>query len=165
MDRHILLVITILCLVSYSFGFAQPKPKQRPSGSTNEIYSEEFDKARKFPFQDHELRGRLDQLAQLSDEELKAHLEKWPRYKEMTLAEQSRFLMKIAEFRERRKKQAEMKAKELGLQLTPEEQKEFEKRYWEKRLEMEQQIFQELEPRRKELERQLNELLKTEFGT
>lgn len=112
-----------------------------------------------------EMRDKLETLSKLSPQELDAELQKWPRYQQMDLGERAKLLQRIQEFKDRRHKAAENKARELGLQLPPEQFAKFEQLYWEKRTKADRQLWQEMEPRRKALDQQINSELKQEFGS
>lgn len=111
-----------------------------------------------------ELKEKLETLVKLSPQQLDVELQKWPRYQEMDLGERAKLLQRIQEFKDRRRKQAENKARDMGLRLTPEQFAVFEQKFWEKRMQADRQLWQEMEPRRKQLELQLTSELKQEFG-
>ncbi len=111
-----------------------------------------------------ELKEKLETLVKLSPQQLDAELQKWPRYQQMDLGERAKLLQRIQEFKDRRRKQAENKARDMGLRLTPEQFTLFEQKFWEKRMQADRQLWQEMEPRRKQLEQQINNELKQEFG-
>lgn len=111
-----------------------------------------------------EMKEKLETLVKLSPQQLDDELQKWPRYQQMDLGERAKLLQRIQEFKDRRRKQAENKARDLGLKLTPEQFAVFEEKFWDKRLHADRQLWQEMEPRRKQLEQQLNSELKQEFA-
>lgn len=111
-----------------------------------------------------EMKEKLETLVKLSPQQLDIELQKWPRYQQMDLGERAKILQRIQEFKDRRRKQAENKARDLGLKLTPEQFAAFEEKFWDKRLKTDRQLWQEMEPRRKQLEQQLNSELKQEFA-
>jgi len=112
-----------------------------------------------------EAREKLQELAKLSDEQLTAELHKWPRYQKMTFGERAKFLQRIQDIRDHRKNMAVNRARELNLNLNPEQQAAFEKSYWDKKIVAEKQLSAETEPRRKELDEQMNQQLLKEFGS
>lgn len=112
-----------------------------------------------------EIREKLETLANLSPQQLDAELQKWPRYQQMDLGERAKILQRIQEFKDRRRKAAENKARELGLKLTPEQFSAFEKEYSGKRSRADRQLWQEMEPRRKALDQQINAELRQQFGS
>lgn len=111
-----------------------------------------------------EMREKFETLAQLTSQQLDAELQKWPRYQQMDLAERGKLLQRLAEYRDRRHKVAENKARELGLTLTPDQFAAFETKYWQKKLEADHKLFDEMEPRRKALDQQITAELKQEFS-
>lgn len=111
-----------------------------------------------------EMREKLETLANLSPQQLDAELQKWPRYQQMDLGERAKLLQRIQEFKDRRHKAAEGKARELNLKLTPEQFQAFERKFWEKRNLADRQLWQEMEPRRKALDQQINNELKAEYS-
>jgi hypothetical protein len=114
---------------------------------------------------DVEAREKLQVLVRLTDEQLTAELHKWPRYQKMSFGEKAKFLQRIQDIRDHRKNAAANRARELNLNLTPEQQITFEKSYWDKKLQSERALSKETEPRRKELDEQMNQQLLKEFGS
>jgi CRISPR/Cas system-associated protein Csm6 len=113
---------------------------------------------------DPEMRAQLEKLVQLPPEQIKAELEKWPRYQQLDLEAQGRLLLKLQEMKERQRQFAEKKAEELGLKLTPEQMLVFQKRLAEERRAFEQKMRERIEPLRKQLETEMNQRLATEFS-
>ncbi len=112
-------------------------PAPKPSGPN--------DTRKNFPPQgfaknDIEIREKLETLSQLTPQQLDAELQKWPRYQQMDLGERVKLLQRIQEYKERRRHQAENKARDLGLQLNPEQFTTFGKKFWEKRLPADRQL-------------------------
>ena len=102
----------------------------------------------KVPNQDEmKMREKLEELAQLSDEDLHAQLEKWPAYGKMNLRDQGAMLQRIQDFRDYHTNVAKAKAHDIGLlTLSPDQQARFEKEYWDKRLEMDHELAKQFEP-------------------
>jgi hypothetical protein len=113
---------------------------------------------------DPEMRAQLERLIQLPPDQIKAELDKWPRYQKLDLEAQGRLLLKLQEMKERQRQFAEKKAAELGLKLTPEQTAAFQKRLAEERRQFEQKMRERMEPLRQQLETEMNQRLKTEFG-
>lgn len=111
-----------------------------------------------------EMRDKLETLCKLSPQQLDAELQKWPRYQQMDLGERAKILQRIQEFKDRRHKMAENKARELGLQLTTDQFTTFEQKFWDRRSQADHQLWLEMEPRRKALDQQINTELKQEFA-
>jgi len=113
-----------------------------------------------------EVRQKLEQLAVLSDAEIRDQLEKWPAFSKMSLGDEGAFLSRIQQFRDYHAKVALEKAHKLGLvTLNPVQQARFEKEYWNKRLKMDLQLSQQLEPMVKNAGQKLNEDLYREFSS
>ena len=78
----------------------------------------------KLPTQDElTMREKLETLAMLSDDQIRAQLSKWPPFTKMSLRDEALFLARIQDFRDRRSKIAQKEANDLGLPtLSPEQQ-------------------------------------------
>jgi hypothetical protein len=122
----------------------------------------------KIPSQDElNVRDKLEQLATLSDDDIRAQLALWPPYAKMKLADEGNLLIRIQAFKEQRTKIAMDRARDLGLlnSLTPEQKAKFEKEYWDKRLQMDHELAKQFEPIFKAKEQKLREDLFREFST
>lgn len=116
--------------------------------------------------QELEIRRKLEQLATLSDAQIRDELNKWPAFAKMSLGDEGAMLTRIQQFRDHRTRAAQEKARHLGLvTLNPTQQASFEKEYWDKRLKMDQQLSQQLEPAIKAAEQKLDEDLFREFSS
>jgi hypothetical protein len=111
------------------------------------------------------LRDRLNALAQLSDAELQKELEQWTPYRQMGIGEKGQLLTRIQHMREVRVQLAQRKAAQLGLKLSDEQFKEFTEAFWQAKLEMERKLWEEMEPRRNQLQQELEATLKARFGS
>lgn len=161
------LLLGVRALIAVSFSLqAQQGPVDNQGSATNSVPAvPHVGRMMSMDGKENEMRERLGQLATLSDDQLKAELTKWPRYQHMSLGEQSKFLAKLQEIRDRQKAMAAAKARELGLNLSPEQKTAFESSYLQKRMAMERQLWKEMEPRRRQLESQISQDLMKEFGT
>jgi len=110
-------------------------------------------------------RDKLEQLATLSDEEIRNQLDQWPPYGKMKLGDEGQMLFKIQQFKDLRTRIAQAKAHQLGLTLTPDQQAKFEKDYWDKQLQMDHELAKQFEPVFKARETKLEEDLFREFST
>ena len=122
----------------------------------------------KIPTQDElNVRDKLEQLATLSDEDIRAQLALWPPYAKMKLADEGQLLMRIQSFKDQRTKIASDKARDLGIldSLTPAQKAKFEKEYWDKRLKMDHELAKQLEPIVKAREQKMDDELFREFST
>jgi hypothetical protein len=102
----------------------------------------------KIPTQDElVMRDKLEQLATLSDADIRMHLAQWPAFSKMSLRDEGAMLARIQDFRDYRSGTAKMKAHEMGLlTLTPDQQAKFEKEYWDKRLQMDRDLAKQFDP-------------------
>ena len=110
------------------------------------------------------VRERLVELLQLPKDKLWAELVKWPAFQQMSLQEQAAFLQRLAEMHQRLRTQALKKAADMGLKLSPEEEDAFVASYLKERLEVERQMWQETQPKRRKLEEQLTTDLRQQYG-
>jgi hypothetical protein len=111
-----------------------------------------------------DMRVKIEQLATLSDDEIRQQLIQWPAFSKMSLADDGAMLARIQTFRDYRNKMAQDEARRLGLTLTPEQQVRFENDYWNRKLQMDRQLAQQLEPAFKAAEQKLSEDLYREFS-
>jgi hypothetical protein len=110
-------------------------------------------------------REKLEELATLSDDEIRAQLEKWPAYSKMNLRDQGAMLGRIQDFRDYRANIAKGKAHDMGLlTLTPEQQAKFEKEYWDKRLQMDSALAKQFEPVFRAKDQQMRDELFREYS-
>jgi len=112
-------------------------------------------------------RDKLEDLANLSDDDIRAKLAEWPPYAKMKLADEGQLLIRIQQFKEQRTKIAMDRARELGLinSLTPDQKVKFEKEYWDKKLKMDHELAKQFEPIFKAKDQKLREELFKEFST
>jgi hypothetical protein len=115
----------------------------------------------------NELKEReiLEQLADLSDADIRTKLSEWPPYSKMKLSDEGQMLIRIEQFREERAKIARDRAHDLGLTLTPDQQARFEKDYWTLRLAMDQQLAKQFSGAYAAQSQKMKETLFREFST
>lgn len=112
------------------------------------------------------MREKLEQLATLSDDEIRTQLQQWPPFAKMSLADEGAMLMRIQQFKEQRSRIASGKARKLGLStLTPDQAAKFEKEYWEKRFALDRDLAKQFDPVVKAREQKFEEELFREFST
>jgi len=112
------------------------------------------------------MREKLEQLATLTDDQIRSQLSKWPPFTKMSLKDEGMMLARIQDFRDHREKIALQAAHDIGLlTLTPEQQVRFEKEYWSKRLPMERDLAKQFGPILKQRQMQLSEDLYREFSS
>ena len=113
-----------------------------------------------------DMREKLERLATLSDEDIRMDLYKWPAFNKMNLADEGAMLMRIQQFKDRRARLAQEKAHALGLlTLKPEQAAQFEKEYWDKRLQLDRVLAKQFGPVLKASEDKIGEDLFREFST
>jgi hypothetical protein len=120
----------------------------------------------KIPRQDEfTMRDKLEQLAQLSDDEIRKQLDQWPAYSKMNLRDEGLMLQRIQDFRDYRTKTAMQKAHDMGLlTLTVDDKVKFEKAYWIARLQMDKDIAKQVQPIVAQHEQKLKDQLFREFS-
>ncbi len=102
-------------------------------------------------------------LLEASEQDLDKRLQEWPRFQSMPPERKEEFKKRLAQAREKFRNQATAAAKEKGLSIPPDKQEEFIKDYWRERRQIEQQLRQEFEPRRKALEEAALERLRATY--
>ena len=111
------------------------------------------------------MRDKLEQLAMLSDADIRNQLEKWPAYGKMSLRDQGQMLMRIQDFRDYRGNVAKAKAHDMGLlTLTPDQQKKFEKDYWDTRLKLDHDLSKQFTPILKAAEQKMQDDLYRKYS-
>jgi hypothetical protein len=113
-----------------------------------------------------EMRAKLEQLATLSDDEIRKQLLQWPAFGKMSLGDDGTMLQRIQAFRDYRRKAAIDEQHRLGLlTLNPAQQARFEKEFWDKKLQMDRQLAQQLDAGYKASDQKLSEDLYREFSS
>jgi hypothetical protein len=92
---------------------------------------------------------RMLVLAFAPGERIEAELQKWPTYQDAEPENRERMRRQLEFFRNRIQGAALREAESAGLKLPPDQQKDFVRAYWEKRIEVEKRIRAEVEPRLK----------------
>jgi hypothetical protein len=111
------------------------------------------------------MRDKLEQLAKLSDSDIRLQLAQWPAYGRMNLRDEGGMLQRIQDFRDYRTKVALQKAHDMGLlTLTPDQKVRFEKDYWDKRLQMDHDLAKQFVPIFRAREQKLQDELFREFS-
>jgi hypothetical protein len=111
-----------------------------------------------------DMRDKIEQLATLSDDDIRQQLIAWPAFAKMSLTDDGAMLARIQNFRDYRRKMAQDEWHRLGLTLTPDQQARFEKDYWNRKLQMDRKLAQQLEPIFQAAQQKLNEDLYREFS-
>ncbi len=111
------------------------------------------------------MRDKLEQLAMLSDADIRSQLEKWPAYGKMSLRDQGQMLIRIQDFRDYRSNVARAKAHDMGLlTLTPDQQTKFEKDYWDSRLKLDHDLAKQFTPIFKAAEQKMRDDLYRKYS-
>jgi hypothetical protein len=93
-----------------------------------------------------DIRDKIEQLATLSDDEIRQQLIQWPAFGKMSLSDDGAMLARLQVFRDYRHKIAAEARNRLGLvTLNPAQQAHFEDEFWKKKLQMDRQLAQQLE--------------------
>jgi hypothetical protein len=121
----------------------------------------------KIPTQDElVMRDKLEQLATLSDDQIRMHLAQWPAFSKMSLRDEGAMLQRIQDFRDFRSNIAKAKAHDMGLlTLLPDQQAKFEKEYWDKRLKMDRDLAKQFQPIVQAAQQAMLDDLYREFST
>jgi hypothetical protein len=121
----------------------------------------------KIPSQDElNMRIKLEQLARLSDADIRVQLAQWPAYGKMSLRDEGLMLQRIQDFRDYRSNVAKARAHAMGLlTLSPDQQARFETEYWDKRLQMDRDLAKQFAPAIRNREQQMASDLFREFST
>jgi hypothetical protein len=114
-----------------------------------------------------DMRRKLEELAKLSDDDIRKQLLAWPAFSKMSLHDEGSMLQRIQDFRNYRTNIAMAKAREMGLlsTLTPEQKLKFEKDYWDKRLKLDQDLDKQFLPIYQAHEQKLEDELFREFSS
>jgi hypothetical protein len=111
-------------------------------------------------------RQKLEELAKLSDDDIRKQLAQWPAYGKMSLRDQGSMLQRIQDFRDYHARVAQQKAHDMGLlTLTPDQMAKFEKEYWDKRLKLDQDLTRQFQPIYQAREQKMNDELFREFSS
>lgn len=111
------------------------------------------------------MREKLEQLAKLSDSDIRLQLEQWPAYSRMNLRDEGAMLQRIQDFRDYHTRVAMQKAHDMGLlTLTADQKVRFEKDYWDKRVQMDRDLAKQFEPIFRAREQKLGDELFREFS-
>jgi hypothetical protein len=121
----------------------------------------------KVPNQDElTMRDKLEQLAKLSDADIRTQLAQWPAFSKMSLRDEGLMLQRIQDFRDYRSNVAKAKAHDMGLlTLSPDQQAKFEKEYWDKRLQLDRELAKQFAPIVQAAQQKMLNDLYREFST
>lgn len=103
-------------------------------------------------------------LMEASPADLETQLARWPRFKQMSDAEKMNFRKRLEGFRKVRRQAALHAAKQMGLQIRPDQEEAFLGDFWKGRRKIEETLFREMEPRRRDLESQFREEISSRYA-
>lgn len=111
-------------------------------------------------------REKIEELAKLSDDDIRKALAEWPAYGKMSLRDQASMLQRIQDFRDYHSRVAQQKAHDMGLlTLSPDQKAKFEKEYWDQRLKLDEDLTRQFEPIYQAREQKMNDALFREFSS
>lgn len=84
--------------------------------------------------------------------ELEKQLAGWPKFQAMSDAEKEHFRNRLEGYRKNRRQVAMHAATQMGIQVRPDQEETFIRDFWRGRRKIEETLFREMEPRRRELE-------------
>ncbi len=124
------------------------------------------------PMDRHEMHGPFPpdkrmlmfHLMELPPEEVETKLSQWPRFREMSEEDRKEFVNRLHRFRDDQQREALDQARQLGIQVGAGETQAFVREYWRSRRKIEETLRAEMEPRRRQLEKESLEALKAQFG-
>jgi hypothetical protein len=113
-----------------------------------------------------QMREKLEQLASLSDDEIRKQLMEWPPFSKMSLRDEGTMFQRIQDFRTYRTNVAAQKAHDLGLlTLTPDQKLKFEKAYWDQRLKFDEDLARQFQPIYADHEQKMDDQLFRQFSS
>ncbi len=102
-------------------------------------------------------RALMFMLMEVPPAELEKHLAGWPRFRDMSDAEKAQFRKRLEGYRNSRRQMAIHAAKQMGIEVPPDQEEAFIRDFWRGRRKIEETLFREMEPRRRELEGKFRE--------
>ena len=102
-------------------------------------------------------RALMFMLMEAPPAELEKQLAGWPKFQAMTDAEKQHFRARLEGYRKNRQQVAMHAATQMGIQIRPEQEETFIRDFWRGRRKIEETLFREMEPRRRELEGKFRE--------
>jgi hypothetical protein len=109
-------------------------------------------------------RDKLEFLGDMSDQQIRDELEKWPPFNGMSIGDQGRMLVRIQEFKDRRSKLAQDEQQKLNLtNLSPTDQANFKKVFWQMRREIDDDLIADFQARYDAKQAELDHALVSKF--
>jgi len=97
--------------------------------------------------------------------ELEKQLAGWPRFQQMSDAEKTNFRNRLKNYRKNRRQTAMHSATQMGVKVRPEDEEAFIRDFWRGRRKIEETLFREMEPRRRELDGKFREEITAKYGS
>lgn len=97
--------------------------------------------------------------------ELEKQLAGWPRFQQMSDAEKTNFRNRLDNYRKNRRQTAMHSATQMGVKVRPEDEEAFIRDFWRGRRKIEETLFREMEPRRRELDGKFREEITAKYGS
>ncbi len=111
-------------------------------------------------------RQKLEELAKLSDDDIRKQLAQWPAFGKMSLRDQAAMLQRIQDFRDYHARVAQQRAHDMGLlTLTPDQKAKFENEYWNARLKLDEDLARQFQPIYQAREQKMYDDLFREFSS
>lgn len=110
-------------------------------------------------------RALMFMLMETPPAELEKQLAGWPKFQDMSDAEKTHFRNRLESYRKNRRQTAMHAASQMGLQIRPEDEEVFIRDFWRGRRKIEETLFREMEPRRRELEGKFRDEIGGKYGT
>ncbi|GAB4243781.1 MAG: hypothetical protein OHK005_08380 [Candidatus Methylacidiphilales bacterium] len=107
---------------------------------------------------------RMLRLAFSSEEDVRSAMERMPGLVKEGPEAREKMLRRLEGFRRNLREQAMEAAKELGLDIPPQRERDFVQAYWMQRAKVERTLREEMEPRRRQLLEQAERELREQFG-
>ena len=97
--------------------------------------------------------------------ELENQLAGWPRFQQMSDADKTNFRNSLKIYRNNRRQTAMHSATQMGVKVRPEDEEAFIRDFWRGRRKIEETLFREMEPRRRELDGKFREEITAKYGS
>jgi hypothetical protein len=109
-------------------------------------------------------RALMFMLMEAPAAELEKQLAGWPKFQAMSDVEKEHFRNRLEGYRKNRRQVAMHAAMQMGIQVRPEQEELFIRDFWRSRRKIEETLFREMEPRRRELESKFHDEMTSKYG-
>lgn len=110
-------------------------------------------------------RALMFMLMEIPPGELEKQLAGWPKFQGMSEAEKAQFRKRLEGYRNNRRQVAMHAAKQMGVEVRPDQEEAFIRDFWRGRRKIEETLFREMEPRRRDLEGKFREEMTGRYGS